>query len=225
MKAYFLTFIFAVLFLFLTNCATASLITETEPNDTRATAQNLDGFFSLDPVDHNQNGICDIQECNTIPHVTVEAVGDGTLDYFSFYYKAGSRLIIDIDYNDSTIWLAAFEADTGYLIFDAPFRPEGASTNPDTIDTPDDFSVGILNNSPYQKSGRIIIGIAAADHGYSFPWPGDNGGYDDGPYYLHVSLENSAPVPVPPTILLMGSGLIGIGTFFRKKKRKGAETG
>ncbi len=46
MKSYSLTFIFAVLSLVLANCATASVISEDELNNSSfATAQNLDGFF------------------------------------------------------------------------------------------------------------------------------------------------------------------------------------
>ncbi len=168
MKTCFLTFIFSVLLLFLTNCATASLIKETEPNNTLAIAQNLDGFFSLDSVDINENSNCDIRDCNTIPHVTVHGQGDttGSLDFYSFTHTAHSTLIVDIDYNTEPIWLVAFDK-AGNPLFDMPFGPENSGTiNPDTIDGDDDPWAGWSSNywpATWPDTITITLGLISFD--------------------------------------------------------------
>ena len=217
MKTYIIVLMFISLLFIPVNKPEAALIQENETNNTFDSAQNLDGYFSTDIFDYNQNGICDIPECNSIPHVTVEAEGDGTFDYFSFYYTAGSKLIVDIDYNSQSIWLVAFEAQSHHRIFDEPFRPSN-----DTIDLPNDNITGFFTNVT-PSTGRIILAIVqdppAGNYGYlASHWPNGTNGYSGGSYYLHVSLENPSPVPEPATILLVGIGFIGIGTFFRKRR-------
>ncbi|MCA9072809.1 MAG: PPC domain-containing protein, partial [Planctomycetaceae bacterium] len=66
-------------------------------NETFAGAQSLEdvGFnliFNADIGDNGQNNTSKF-----IPHTTIEAIGDGFLDHYSFFANEGDRLIIDID--------------------------------------------------------------------------------------------------------------------------------
>ncbi|GAB4551079.1 MAG: hypothetical protein Tsb0014_45450 [Pleurocapsa sp.] len=73
----------------------SGVVAEKESNNTPETPQNIDGFFSLAPNS-------DISDDTTIPHVSISATGDNTLDYYSFRVtSSGSWGIFDIDYGDT----------------------------------------------------------------------------------------------------------------------------
>jgi len=85
--------------------ALATSVSEGEPNNSIAEAQNIDRYFSLDS-DPN------ITDSTTVPHATVDGTGDNTYDYYSFTVpQAGVSTIgvFDIDGGwpsfDSTLWL------------------------------------------------------------------------------------------------------------------------
>ena len=67
-------------------------VNDVEPNDTRATAQNLDGeTFTVAP-DPN------VEQSRSLPHITIRGTGDGSFDYYSFTVaNAGDVGIFDID--------------------------------------------------------------------------------------------------------------------------------
>ncbi len=78
----------------------ASVIAEREPNDTPATAQDLELEFWNLGYNSNIGDASDppINTSTTIPHVTINGGGDGTRDYYSFEVAtAGSLGIFDID--------------------------------------------------------------------------------------------------------------------------------
>ncbi|MGB7323352.1 MAG: Ig-like domain-containing protein [Rubripirellula sp.] len=152
--------------------------TSTPGNDTLATAQNLDGnAWTL------QTNV-EIANSTTRPHQTVNGIGDGTYDYFSFTVQnAGDTATFDID-------AGAF--DTELHLYDAAGNP---------VDGNDDAGgdVGSTSNldsyitHTFAVPGVYIIGVAAFSSQTS---PGGitgatvpNGGF----YRLHVSLDN-APV-------------------------------
>jgi hypothetical protein len=67
-------------------------VPEQNPNNTIATAQNVDG------AGWNLNANASIANATTIPHVTIEGKGDGTFDYYSFTIaNAGDTATFDID--------------------------------------------------------------------------------------------------------------------------------
>ena len=78
----------------------ASQVKEREPNDTIATAHDLEDEFWHLGFDSNIGDASDppINTSTTIPHVTVRGSGDGTHDYYSFEVTAANtRGIFDID--------------------------------------------------------------------------------------------------------------------------------
>ncbi|MES2594472.1 MAG: kelch repeat-containing protein [Verrucomicrobiota bacterium] len=69
---------------------------ETEPNSTLATAQNLEAL----PWTTTSSSLIGDTTTNTsasIPHLTINGTGNGTMDYYSVAVTAGSRGIFDID--------------------------------------------------------------------------------------------------------------------------------
>ncbi|MDQ3330741.1 MAG: hypothetical protein M3552_08810 [Planctomycetota bacterium] len=78
--------------------ASAGFVLESEPNNTLATAQNINGNFTLD-FSSNIGDVAGNNTSTTIPHVTISGTGDGTYDYYSFFVAvAGSIGIFDIDF-------------------------------------------------------------------------------------------------------------------------------
>ena len=91
----------------LSSAASASVVAEVEGNDSLATAQNLDGYFTVgsDP---------NVTNAATTPYVSViSGPGGSNYDYYSFTVAtAGSYGIFDIDFgmNEFDPWLTVFDA-------------------------------------------------------------------------------------------------------------------
>ena len=73
--------------------ALAAAVSEVEPNDSIAQAQNIDASF-----DTSQNA--DIASSTDVPNATVNGTGNGSLDFYKFTVPAGdpARVILDIDH-------------------------------------------------------------------------------------------------------------------------------
>ena len=173
----------------------ATQVDEFEPNNTIATAQPLDNFFSLAPSanigDATQN------TATTIPHATVVATGDGTFDYFSFEVAAaGDRGIFDID----------FGQDSGGSIDTEIFLYDSAGTLLAENDDPTSSAVGAGGSTStfdsflefsFTAPGTYIIAVG------EFNTIGNAGGVADNPpdagdtYTLQVSIERHV-LPLNP---------------------------
>ena len=76
--------------------ALAAAVSDVEPNDSIAGAQNIDGSFSLD-FDPNI-GSAYTNTSESLPHATVNGTGNDTWDYYSFTVsQAGDGVILDVD--------------------------------------------------------------------------------------------------------------------------------
>ena len=90
--------------LLLPNRSAAETISERESNNSLATAQNINGHFTLDYSPDIGEGSTSpsLNTSETIPHVTIVGSGDGTFDYYSFYVpgwpSTSGRVILDIDW-------------------------------------------------------------------------------------------------------------------------------
>lgn len=74
------------------NAGFATAISEVEPNDDLASAQNVDGSF-------DRSASPDIKHATFLPHVTIDGTGNNTYDYYQFTVEADNALgIFDIDY-------------------------------------------------------------------------------------------------------------------------------
>lgn len=75
----------------------AFTLDEVEPNDTIATAQNINSNFSID-FDANIGDTVS-NTSTTIPHATINGTGDESFDNYSFtVHNAGDKAIFDIDF-------------------------------------------------------------------------------------------------------------------------------
>jgi hypothetical protein len=196
--------------------AWAVTIAEIEPNNTLATAQNVDGFFSLD----FSPDIGDVVGMNTstmIPHVTILGTGDNTFDYYSFTVTQPNSLgIFDIDHTSGTTQPVDFELflfrSDGAFFAQNDNSPliAGAGGSTSTLDPfiqhlfamPGTYviAVGRFNSIPM---GNPNPGI-----GGTMPKPGDN-------YTLHIS------VPEPSTVISAAMGMCGLAVagIYRRRRR------
>jgi hypothetical protein len=115
--------------------AYAGDLAEVEPNDSLATAQNIDGGpwdLNFDP----DIGDASTNTSTTIPHVSILGTGNNTWDWYEFTVAdAGDRGIFDIDYGyefgwmDS--WLELYDSGGGQLAVNDDSPPDwgqGGST-------------------------------------------------------------------------------------------------
>jgi Ca2+-binding RTX toxin-like protein len=77
--------------------ALASSVSEVEPNDSIAGAQNIaDSSFSLDPDPNIGDTV--VNTSTIIPHATINGTGNDTVDWYSFTVsQAGDGVILDVD--------------------------------------------------------------------------------------------------------------------------------
>jgi Bacterial pre-peptidase C-terminal domain/PEP-CTERM motif len=201
-----------------TGQASAGVVLEVEGNDSIATAQSINGSFTLDA----SPDIGDITGANTstsIPHVTVRGLpGDGTRDFYSFNVSSAGILgIFDIDY-----------------ALNAPGRPSGFDAWLNLFDS----SGTILAQS---DDGGTTAGAGGSFHPYdsfiqytfanagtyfiqvgNFPNQPQSGGSG---YDLQVSVAQHAlggAVPEPATWAMMLAGFGLVGAAMRRRKTAGA---
>jgi len=198
--------------------ASASIISEMEPNNPLGSAQNIDAYFS---TDFN----ADVQNSTSTPWVSILGTGDGTYDYYSFTVEAGATAWFDIDYGRDSggsmdTEIALWDSSGNYLAEnDDGGAWNGGSFDAGTIHGYDSY----MEFASFATSGTYIIGVA------EFPSGGLTGGWggnlpDQGDTYtLQVSIEGhptaAAPVPEPATMLLFGTGLSCLAAMGRRRKK------
>lgn len=187
----------------------AAGIPEFEPNDTAATAQNVDGNFTLD-ADAN------ITDSTTVPHVSVSATGDSTNDFYRFTSAAGGRVIVDIDAN-------SFDSEIG--IWDAGGTL--LSNNDDNAGDPGSNGFASYLDINLLGPGVYTVGVCQfnCEFGNSFAITG-NPVPDGASYTLHVShvtanivYEERAVPALGLSGLALLAGALGVAGFVRARRR------
>lgn len=189
----------------------AAVILEMEPNDTLATAQDLNGNFTADFRD--DVGDKTMNTSTDIPHVTVEGTGDNTFDFYSFaVLQAGSLGIFDVDnaYDgtpNSDMAMHLFRADGTWIASNHTGDPAWGQMGSATAFDP-------YLEYTFTQTGTYILALAQE---FSTPLPdgrvGGSGVKPDVSYTLHVS------VPEPGALALAGCGLIGLLAWSRRRAR------
>lgn len=211
-------------------CSRAARVPEVEPNSSLATAQSVDGHFSLNfSPDIGSGGFGD-NTSTTIPHVTVHGTGDGSFDYFSFYFpgpgSTSGYVVLDIDHSSSEFdsQVALFAADGTLLPHndDYDFRGGaggsvahyGGNMSHDSLvatylTTPGTYIVGVAR----WKAGIDAVGKTGFTGGYvdAEIQPGDS-------YALQISVEGVPVVPEPSSFALAAAGaVVMIGVFLHRR--------
>jgi len=105
--------------------AHAAPVSESEPNEPFAAAQNVDAFFDL-AFDPNIENFAGVNTSTTVPHVEIISPGDasGTTDFYSFTAAAGDGVTLDIDCGErsDTTCSSAVSIDSYIELYD----PSGA---------------------------------------------------------------------------------------------------
>jgi hypothetical protein len=195
--------------------ARAALLVEVEGNNSLATAQPADGHFSLDPSLFIGDGATSpsADTSTILPHVSITGNGDGTVDYYSFYFPGPGThfgtIHIDIDFPSSGFdsWVGLWDS-AGNLLghnddYDYRGGRDGSVANYDGNMSYDSFMSTFLTTP-----GTYIVGVAQAPASPAFGgFTSDSGGIPASvtSYTLQISVDN-VPLPEPASLSLLALG-------------------
>ena len=220
--------------------ASASIVpTDLRTNTSAATAFNIDGFFSTEFVNNIETDIVPntstidshdviyINDSDLIPHATINAkTTKKATQYISFTVStAGTRGIFDIDdaeLNELDSYISLLDSDGNTLL---AFNDDALLDENLYTTTGYGEIFGRTTNS-YLQYDFTSAGLYFLEIGAYYNNSGNAGNRPDPwkkaddniSYVAHISLDSSASVvPVPASIWLLGSGLLGLVAVSRRK--------
>lgn len=209
----------------------AGVVIEIEANNSLATAQAVDFHFTLGFSPDIGNGTHTDNTSTTIPHVTVVGSGDGSFDYYSFYFPGPGTtsgfVVLDVDHTSSSLdsHVALWSADGSLLGHNDDYDYRGGAEG-SRLDYGGTTSYDSLMTTYLTAPGTYIVGVGrwAASPG--------TGGYSGGfinaelqpgdVYTLQISVEGVPAVPEPASWAMTVAGLIGLIARTLRQRRSWA---
>ena len=213
-RSFFATVSMVSLAALLPHQASAAVVRESEPNNTLATADNVDGHFTTDFVRRieDANGV---NTSTTIPHVGFRGRGqanrDGGIysDYFSFTVPvAGTRGIFDVDSNSLT-------SNTELYLYDAAGNLLAENDDATRIDRGSRTLFDPFLAYTFSSAGLYVVGIGGLASIGSLGGITGPGLLPTDTYVVNASLN---AVPEPISFVLFGAGVAGLITYRRRKR-------
>ncbi len=161
-------------------------VPEPGPNDSIATAPNIDNLgFSLD-FDPNIEDESLVNTSTSLPHLSIQGSGDNFYDYFAFTVtNPGDRGVFDIDF---TAVGGTTSFDSKIFLYDAAgnLLTSNDDSNAVANDAGSTSGLDSLLDITFPTSGTYYISVGQYLSGNAAGQPIQNGAA----YTLHVSIEN-----------------------------------
>ena len=175
--------------------ALAAVVSEVEPNDSIAEAQDIDASFDL-----TENA--DIFDSTTVPHATVNGTGepgvDPTHDYYKFTVPAGNpvRVVLDMDHTTPDIlnegdpwydpWIQLYDSSGTLLDSNDDWGEDPGSPEDENDDGSLDSRI-VREGADKLAAGTYYVGVGS--------WPEFGPVPARSTYQLHVSVGNDVTAP------------------------------
>ena len=186
-------------------------VAEVEPNDSLASAQNIDAAFTLDFNPIIQDGM-GTNTSTLIPHASIIGGGDPALtpDYFSFTVNdAGLSGVFDVD-------SGSVFSDTALYLFDSAGNLLAQNNDASVVDFGSFTLADPFLEYTFASAGLYVIGVGGA---LSSAGPG--GIIGDGPSPIDsYTLNATVAVPEPMSTILFCTGIAGLGLCHRRRRRR-----
>jgi len=202
----------------LSSQVSASIITKLESNDTLATAQNIDASFTLD-YDVNIGDKFGVNTSESIAHATIDAIGNGTFDYYTFTVENNNAIgIFDIDFGLNVggsvdTELGLWDASGNVLASnDDSSKSSGAEGSVHRYDafiqydftSAGTYYIGVGRYNSYARSGGFSTNSGKVGNGST--------------YTLQASVDgHTVDVAEPASLAAFALSLFGLASVRRKK--------
>jgi hypothetical protein len=141
--------------------------------------------------------------------IVLTIAGNAGTNIFGYYDSTGEHTLFDGNSNTSTVTFVA-SGDYGYFLKTAAGDEWYTESSKNAVGEQDDQHFAVFTENGNTDDAVSPFYIAVED----LPFSTSDMDYND-----LVVQATCSPVPVPPTLLLMGSGLLGLGGW--RKFRKG----